>query len=65
MIGRSHCSRRTRGVALLWASLLAGKSSGDIVLFVTGEYGLGVLFGYLFWPYGLEAAMMAHGSAHY
>jgi len=24
----------------------------------------GVLFGYLFWRYGLEAAMIAHGVAH-
>jgi hypothetical protein len=23
-----------------------------------------VLFGYLFWRYGLEAAMIAHGTAH-
>jgi hypothetical protein len=24
----------------------------------------GVLFGYLFWRYGLEAAMIAHAAAH-
>jgi hypothetical protein len=24
----------------------------------------GVLFGYLFWRYGLEAAMIAHATAH-
>ncbi|WP_017926071.1 type II CAAX prenyl endopeptidase Rce1 family protein [Thioalkalivibrio sp. HL-Eb18] len=37
----------------------------EVVLFVIGANGVfGVLFGYLFWRYGLEAAMMAHALAH-
>jgi hypothetical protein len=35
------------------------------VVFVVGVIAaFGVLFGYLFWRYGLEAAMIAHGTAH-
>lgn len=47
------------------AAVLAGKLSGEIVLFVIGaNTAFGVLFGYLFWRYGLEAAMIAHATAH-
>jgi membrane protease YdiL (CAAX protease family) len=47
------------------AAALVGKLSGDIVVFVVGvNAAFGVLFGYLFWRYGLEAAMIAHGTAH-
>jgi len=35
------------------------------VLFViVANTAFGVLFGYLYWRYGLEAAMIAHGTAH-
>ena len=47
------------------ASVLLGTLSGDVVIFVVGaNAAFGVLFGYLFWRYGLEAAMIAHGTAH-
>ncbi len=47
------------------AAALVGKLTGDIVLFVVGvNTAFGVLFGYLFWRHGLEAAMIAHGTAH-
>lgn len=37
----------------------------EVVLFVMGANGVfGVLFGYLFWRYGLEAAMIAHALTH-
>ncbi len=37
----------------------------DLVLFVIGANSVfGVLFGYLFWKYGLESAMIAHALAH-
>jgi len=47
------------------AAALLGNLTGDIVLFIVGaNTAFGVLFGYLFWRYGLEAAMIAHGTAH-
>jgi membrane protease YdiL (CAAX protease family) len=47
------------------AAVLVGELSGDIVLFVISvNTAFGVLFGYLFWRYGLEAAMIAHAIAH-
>jgi membrane protease YdiL (CAAX protease family) len=47
------------------AAALIGKLTGDVVLFVVGvNIAFGVLFGYLFWRYGLEAAMIAHATAH-
>lgn len=47
------------------AAALVGELTGDIVVFVVGaNTAFGVLFGYLFWRYGLEAAMIAHGTAH-
>jgi membrane protease YdiL (CAAX protease family) len=47
------------------AAALVGELTGDVVLFVVGvNTAFGVLFGYLFWRYGLEAAMIAHGTAH-
>ena len=47
------------------AAMLVGELTGDVVLFVVGvNTAFGVLFGYLFWRYGLEAAMIAHGTAH-
>ena len=46
-------------------AMLVGKLTGDIVLFVIGvNAAFGVLFGYLYWRYGLEAAMIAHAIAH-
>jgi hypothetical protein len=39
--------------------------TGGVVLFVVGvNAAFGVLFGYLFWRYGLEAAMIAHITTH-
>jgi membrane protease YdiL (CAAX protease family) len=47
------------------AAILVGALTGDVVLFVVGaNAAFGVLFGYLFWRYGLEAAMIAHAGAH-
>jgi membrane protease YdiL (CAAX protease family) len=47
------------------AAMLVGELTGDLVLFVVGvNAAFGVLFGYLFWRYGLEAAMIAHLTAH-
>lgn len=47
------------------AAMLIGELTGDVVLFVVGvNAAFGVLFGYLFWRYGLEAAMIAHAIAH-
>jgi membrane protease YdiL (CAAX protease family) len=47
------------------AAALAGELSGVLVTFVVGaNTAFGVLFGYIFWRYGLEAAMIAHGTAH-
>jgi membrane protease YdiL (CAAX protease family) len=47
------------------AAMLIGDLTGDIVVFVVVANSVfGVLFGYLFWRDGLEAAMIAHGTAH-
>jgi len=47
------------------AAMLVGELTGDVVLFVVGaNTAFGLVFGYLFWRYGLEAAMIAHVSAH-
>lgn len=47
------------------AAALVGELAGNVVVFVVGvNTAFGVLFGYLFWRYGLEAAMIAHGTAH-
>jgi membrane protease YdiL (CAAX protease family) len=47
------------------AAMLIGELTADVVLFVVGvNAAFGVLFGYLFWRYGLEAAMIAHATAH-
>lgn len=47
------------------AAMLVGRLSVDIVVFVVAaNTAFGVLFGYLFWRHGLEAAMIAHGTAH-
>ena len=45
--------------------MLVGELTADVVVFVVVANSVfGVLFGYLFWRYGLEAAMIAHGTAH-
>lgn len=37
----------------------------DLVVYIVGANGaFGLLFGYLFWQYGLEAAMLAHALTH-
>ena len=47
------------------AFALVGALDANIVAFVIGvNAAFGVLFGYLFWRFGLEAAMIAHGVAH-
>lgn len=47
------------------AAMLVGELTGGVVLFVVGvNAAFGVLFGYLFWRYGLEAAMIAHITTH-
>lgn len=47
------------------AAVLVGQLTGELVLFVVGvNAAFGVLFGWLFWRYGLEAAIIAHGMAH-
>ena len=47
------------------ASALIGALDANVVAFVIGwNTVFGVLFGYLFWRYGLESAMIAHALAH-
>ena len=47
------------------AFALVGALDANIVAWVIGvNTAFGMLFGYLFWRYGLEAAMIAHGVAH-
>lgn len=47
------------------ASALAGGLSIPVVIYVLGANTMfGIVFGYLFWRWGLEAAMLAHASAH-
>jgi len=47
------------------ASALVGGLSVPIVIYVVGANTVfGIVFGYLFWRWGLEAAMLAHASAH-
>lgn len=46
-------------------AMQVGELTGYVVLFVVGaNTAFGVLFGYLYWRYGLEAAMIAHATAH-
>ena len=45
------------------AAMLIGELTTSVVLFVIGvNTGFGVLFGWLYWRYGLEAAMIAHAT---
>lgn len=47
------------------AFTLVGRLDPAIVMFVTGlNTAFGVIFGYLFWRWGLESAMIAHAVAH-
>ena len=47
------------------AAAMLGELTGDVVLFIVGANSVfGALFGYLFWRYGLEAAIIAHGVSH-
>ena len=44
---------------------MVGELTTDIVLFiVAANSAFGVLFGYLYWRYGLESAMIAHAMSH-
>lgn len=46
------------------ASLLGGLTPSIIVFVLAGNTIFGVVFGYLYWRHGLEAAMLAHATAH-
>ncbi len=47
------------------ASYLIGSLTGLVALFVVGlNATFGVLFGWLFWRWGLESAMVAHAVTH-
>ena len=47
------------------ASVLIGTLTVNIVVFVVvANTAFGILFGYLYSRYGLEAAMIAHGTTH-
>ncbi len=47
------------------AVALLGPLDAELVTFVIGANTVfGVLFGYLYWRYGLESAMIAHALAH-
>lgn len=47
------------------AAALVGRLSSDMVVFVVGANTVfGLLFGYLFWRYGLETALITHSTAH-
>jgi hypothetical protein len=46
-------------------ALAGGTVSATSVVIVVGANAVfGVLFGYLFWRWGLESAMIAHATAH-
>jgi membrane protease YdiL (CAAX protease family) len=46
-------------------SFLIGSLNGPVVLFVVGlNATFGLLFGWLFWRWGLESAMVAHAVTH-
>jgi membrane protease YdiL (CAAX protease family) len=47
------------------ASALVGPLDVNVVVFVIGANAVfGLVFGYLFWRFGLESAMIAHALAH-
>lgn len=47
------------------ASALVGPLDVNVVMFVIGaNAAFGLVFGYLFWRFGLESAMIAHALAH-
>lgn len=47
------------------AAAQVGALTANVATFVVGANAVfGILFGYLFWRYGLEAAIIAHASAH-
>lgn len=47
------------------AAFMHGSLTAPVVLFiVVANSVLGVLFGWLYWRYGIEAAMMAHAAVH-
>jgi membrane protease YdiL (CAAX protease family) len=47
------------------AAVLVGTLDGHIVSFVIGaNTAFGLLFGFLYWRYGLESAMIAHAVTH-
>jgi len=47
------------------ASALLGALDRNVVTFVIGaNTGFGLLFGYMYWSFGLESAMIAHALAH-
>lgn len=47
------------------ATLMGGNLTMPVVIFVIlGNCVPGVMFGYLYWRHGIEAAMMAHALAH-
>jgi membrane protease YdiL (CAAX protease family) len=47
------------------AIYLAGRFDPGVVLFVVGvNTAFGALFGFLYWRWGLESAMIAHGVTH-
>ncbi len=47
------------------ASVLLGALDAGVVAFVIGvNTAFGLLFGYLFWRYGLESAIIAHALTH-
>ncbi|WP_217648525.1 CPBP family glutamic-type intramembrane protease [Halomonas sp. QHL1] len=47
------------------AAAQVGELTADVAVLVVGaNTAFGVLFGYLFWRYGLEAAIIAHAFAH-
>lgn len=47
------------------AAMQAGELTLYVVLFIVGaNAAFGMLFGYLYWRYGLEAAIIAHAFAH-
>ena len=45
-------------------ALMGSLTTGVAAFIVAANTAFGVLFGYLYWRYGLEAAIIAHGLAH-
>ena len=52
-------------VAVPFAVAMGVEPSGSVVMFIMASNAVpGILFGWLYWRWGLEAAMLAHALSH-